>query len=572
MRPFSFSAHVALLDELLARRPAIVEEIERRLLNVKDKDVSRSRDRRALDAAFATCIFDGLPREMSALNGALAAARSADGLEPLFRQSSAHELNPADLLIRAYDHWERQRWPGARARLAYADRLYAVFILHQLEDLSLRIWDADGADADAALGTLQRLMDGVNAPAGSLVLLRDARWLLHTAQGPLTSRLDPYFAIADRIDASFTGATLVGIHAAGAKLAGGHLRSQRRHRMADLQRDAADPLVLAMTRNSNAMDLALLVRDLVPLLEAYKDACGAGPREERQDLADAIVQGCSADPELLLTRLDLLEPYTVIEDVFIRVEADRHLSHTPAGERHLATLASYVTLAGELAASLREDARALDPAERDYSPLGLTYGFCADLSSNIAAGVLYGANGTNASLDELFALADPEGPPQLSGQGLDVSAGWARLMFDDTMAALDARRSSGGLPNASRARSARLFVIPEGVSAEDLPAGFLPEPVTAAEEHCVTSDVTRALSNGMTAFPRSQITTDRGEGRFLASAEAGGKWCGISKVVLTLCTGQGQDAVLTDVPHGVCEVLRFTCGELAVVANEKGRA
>jgi len=65
------------------------------------------------------------------------------------------------------------------------------------------------------------------------------------------------------------------------------------------------------------MDVALLVRDLVPLLEAYNAACARQDIQSSQALADAIVQGVSADPELLLTRLDLLGPSTMIEEFFI---------------------------------------------------------------------------------------------------------------------------------------------------------------------------------------------------------------------------------------------------------------
>jgi len=39
---FSFPAHVTLLDRFLDRRQDIVEEIERRLLNVQGKDVARA--------------------------------------------------------------------------------------------------------------------------------------------------------------------------------------------------------------------------------------------------------------------------------------------------------------------------------------------------------------------------------------------------------------------------------------------------------------------------------------------------------------------------------------------------
>ena len=116
---------------------------------------------------------------------------------------------------------------------------------------------------------------------------------------------------------SFSDPDRLEIHTAGAKLAGGHLRSQLRSRAQETGRAIDDPDVLAITRNSNSMDAALLVRDLVALLDAYEAACIAGAPEDRLGLADAILQGISADPELFLTRLDLLTPCTMIEDLFI---------------------------------------------------------------------------------------------------------------------------------------------------------------------------------------------------------------------------------------------------------------
>ena len=64
------------------------------------------------------------------------------------------------------------------------------------------------------------------------------------------------------------------------------------------------------------MDMALLVGDLVPLLERYEAAVNDND-DLRRGLADVILQGLSADPELLVTRLDLLGPATTIEEIFI---------------------------------------------------------------------------------------------------------------------------------------------------------------------------------------------------------------------------------------------------------------
>lgn len=101
----------------------------------------------------------------------------------------------------------------------------------------------------------------------------------------------------------------------------------------------------------------------------------------------------------------------------------------------------------------------------------------------------------------------------------------------------------------------------EGPDLQTLQSAAVP-----ANEHCVTSDVKRALSSGATAFPRSQILIDRNEGRFLASAEIDGKWFAVSKTVLTGILGQGHDAVASDVPGPVIDILTVVCGELIEVA------
>ena len=82
----------------------------------------------------------------------------------------------------------------------------------------------------------------------------------------------------------------------------------------------------------------------------------------------------------------------------------------------------------------------------------------------------------------------------------------------------------------------------------------------------MTSDLNHAFASGGTAFPKSQIVNDRNEGRFLASAESDGKWFGVSKIILTACTSQGKDALITGVPAAVLDVLPLTCPGLLVLA------
>ena len=152
---------------------------------------------------------------------------------------------------------------------------------------------------------------------------------------------------------SFTGADRIEIHRAGAVLAGGHLRSQLRHLSERTGWAFGDPQLVALTRSSNSMDMALLVRDLVPLLDAYCAACERQDSDVRLALADVILQGLSADPELLLTSLDLLGPSTMIEDLFVeRGDMPAAPPYTAMGERHRESLARYGELVGRTAESL----------------------------------------------------------------------------------------------------------------------------------------------------------------------------------------------------------------------------
>lgn len=577
----AFSNHVELLTALLDRGRSIVEQIENRLLNVQGRDAARIRDYRLFQQPLETCIFDAaqLPSALAALKGQLAASHVADGFEPVPLERTSHELNPGELIVRALDYWERHRWPGRNGRLAFARVLYAAFMLRQLEALSLRVWDDGHERAGERLADVQGLLDGLEAAAAPVVLVRDARWLIQTGQGPLTRHLAPYFRIADRIAASFTDHCRLVIHTAGAKLAGGHLRSQLRYRSAERGLTVDDPAVLALTRNSNSMDGALLVRDLVPLLEAYEAACQVDDREWRADLAETILQGLSADPELFVTRLDLLGPCTAIDYLFLETAGDGVVA-SPTGLDQRAQVDRYAVLLARLAAPLEEDAAAFDPSQRPYSPLGIVYGFCADILSSMALSTLVSQPAQAIGLEDMFdsrgdlALkrARAEQWEELSArfgdrERFEHSIDWASQIFQRTTAALRARAQHGSALNASTVRTARLFVVSRTIDL--MPEGWLPAGVVRAQDHCVTSDVGRALATGATAFPRSQFLNDRNEGRYLASWEIDGKWFGVSKTILTELTSRGTDALIADLPDAVIDVLRATCGELIATVQPR---
>jgi hypothetical protein len=333
------------------------------------------------------------------------------------------------------------------------------------------------------------------------------------------------------------------------------------------------------------MDIALLVRDLVPLLHAYSEASEKHDADTQLALADAILQGLSADPELLLTRLDLLAPSTMIEDLFVGRGEDGKPRYTPMGETHGGYLTRYAELIGRTAESLKEDAHLLDPAQAAYSPFGIVYGFSADILSNMVLNTLRSApssSGADLSLEDTFISQERleqkriraqewQRLPKAEGErdAFEHSTQWAEQMFGRMLGALDARAARPTESNASTCAQARLYVVPRGVATDSLPLGVLPDGIVSAQEHCLISDFTKARETGATGLPRGRLSTDRDEGRFLASIDAEGAWFGVSKVPLTLFMSQGKDAVITDIPTAVIDVLRLMCPEHLVVVSDR---
>ena len=160
--PFSFSDHVELLRQFLAGRDAIVNASERQILNAQGKAIARNSDRDSLDHAFEACFFESpaVSPQLRRLRGQLATAHLADGFEPARLDGYSRDLNPVELILRAWHHWERNRWPGRNGRIEYAHSLYAAFLLRQLQYLSLRIWEQDASER---LSQLQGLLDTLNA-------------------------------------------------------------------------------------------------------------------------------------------------------------------------------------------------------------------------------------------------------------------------------------------------------------------------------------------------------------------------------------------------------------------------
>ncbi len=591
----SFSAHVALLEQFLIRRREIVDRIEETLLNVRGKEAERIRNRAYFDRLLKDCFFGlpGLSAELVQLKGQLWAMHLADGFEPIHLDKFSIEFDPLDLIIRAYEHWGTNRWPGRSGRLMWAQIIYSAFLIRQLENLSLRIWDEGNALAGDRSQQLQALLDRLNEPDANggnrAVIVRDVRWLVQTAQGALTKHLDPYFRIAEHISSSFTDSERLGIHVAGAKLAGGHLRSQVLYRALETGRSIDDPENLAIARNSNSMDTALLLRDLVGLLKEYEKVCAAADQkpnaELRLDSADAILQGVSSDIELFVTRLDVLTPATMTEHLFLEGGEDEGRQLSSLGRTHVDFLGQYRGLIGRLAHALKEDALLLAPRPEGYSPYGISYGFAADLLSNLAVDKLISPLSSWSSLtfEETFAsrgslelkLARAKALASLPKRAGEQdhfyhSAEFAEQVFGRIIAALDARSSRALDANASPQQDARIYVSAESEGVARCAAGLGVE-VMSAKEYCFTSTVSASSSESWPQVSIKQILTDRNEGRYLASAEIDGAWFAISKFILTLFICQGRDVLLSDVPPKLIEILLLTCPGLIVPIETKLR-
>ena len=252
-------------------------------------------------------------------------------------------------------------------------------------------------------------------PADQPVLVRDARWLIPVAQSPTTDELAGYFEVAEQIAETLSEEDRIEIHKAGVRMAGGHLRSQLRH--VSVQKGVSfneNSLVLS-TRKSNALDLALLIQGLVPLLEAYEHAWHSGDGQKRLELAAAICQGISPDPELFLNRLDLLGPYSMIEHLFITTDRDGHVVYTPMGRRHVQLLQEYEARISRLSKPLYDDCPHFRPVDGAYSPYGVLYGFSSNLIEHMAFKTLQPDAVTHFSLEDVFADGEADKLAWVSG-------------------------------------------------------------------------------------------------------------------------------------------------------------
>src|SRR5262252_2899891 len=354
MRPghVPFQAHVDLLHFFLGRRDEIVERIQG-LLNAQRKPPHHLQDGSLLSRDFEDCFFtpSGVTDSQSRLRGQLEEAHWASGFKPR-EIPGLHNgpADPAELTMRAFYMWRQTRWPGRNGRVRYAHTLFNLYVIRRLELLSMRVWDGGASSAGSRLAQVQDVLDELwrIKAADQPVLVKDARWLIQIAQSLATDDLGAYFGVAEHIAGSFSDEDQIEIHKAGVRMAAGHLRSQIRYHATKQAASLDEKSVVLSTRDSNALDFALLIQELVPLLDAYEHAWPCGDERKRLELADAICQGISPDPELFLNRVELLAAYSMIEHLFIATDLDGHAVYTPVGRRHVKLLQEYEARIGRV--------------------------------------------------------------------------------------------------------------------------------------------------------------------------------------------------------------------------------
>jgi hypothetical protein len=546
----SFQAHIELLQFFLARRDAIVENIQG-LLNAQRRPSDYRQNAALLSRVFEDGFFalPGLNAGHARLRGQLEDAHWTGGFKPRAMAGLYNGLaDPGEMMVRGFHLWQQTRWPGRNGRVRYAQTLFNLYLLQRLTLLTMRLWDDGAGDAGARLSQIQGVLDQLwhGTPAGQPVLVRDARWLIPLAQSPATDDLGPYFDVAEHVAESFAIADRLAIHDANVRLAAGHLRSQIRYYCLKNAAGLDDDRVVLNTRNSNALDFALLIQDLVPLLEAYEQACQRQDEQTRLACARAICQGISPDPELFVNRVDLLGAYSIIEPLFITTGANGHAAYTDIGRRHVALLEEYTTRIGRVSTALSEDCPRFRPVAGAYSPLGLLYGFSSNLLEHIVLKVSLPDGMAPFTLEDVFVEGDgatlawvngwrklPHLTPEVQAQ-FDYPQQFADDIFTRIEAALTRRVSPGG---TNALATGRLSLLPD----DDRPA--LPD-----------------------RFIRPSTTNDRREGKYLVTYDTPGGSVGISKDVLTGVLGAGQDATVKGLPPAAAEILRLACPTLVAQA------
>ena len=570
-----FQPHIDLLQFFLAPRDETVERIQG-LLNAQRKPIEYLRDGSLLSRQFEDCLFTGVTESQWRLRGQLEAAHTASGFKPRDLPGLHNGLiDPAEMMIRAFHLWGQTRWPGRNGRLRYAHTLFNLYVIRCLALLSMRVWDDESSSAGHRLSQVQGVLDRLWTikTADQPVLLRDARWLIPLAQSPATDDLGAYFGVTEKVAETLSAEDRIEIHKAGVRMAAGHLRSQIRYYSLKKSVPLNDESLISITRTSNALDVALLMQELVTLLDAYEQAFNTGDRQTRLELADAICQGVSPDPELFLNRLELLGAYSMIEHLFIATDDDGHAVYTAMGQRHVRLLEEYEARIGRVSEALLEDCPNFRPLAGAYSPYGVLYGFSNDLIEHMAFKSLQPDALTQFTLEDVFVGGEadsgklawvsgwrklPHLKPEVTRQ-FEYPQQFAEEIFDRIERALRTR-VSGEEANAV-VKTGRLFVVAADDPHGDSETSTIPDlPV----RYIGSSDKEIVAAHKADSSGETHLLSDRREGRCVLSYKTPGGWVAITKAILTEVLGAGRDVKIVGLPAEAVGVLKLTCRNLII--------
>ena len=551
-----FHAHADLLQQFIAQRSSLVERI-RGILSAEQKPLQWQQDRVLLGRRFEDCFFAQpiIRPEQAALSGQLQRAHWAAGFKPRDMPGIPNEMfDPADMMARAFAVWRHTGWPGRNGRIRFANALFNLQVVRCLTLLVMRLCDAGRADASLRLARLQEVLAALwrSSPSDQPVLVRDVRWLVPVAQSPTTDDLAPYFEAARKFEECLPEPDCLEIHKASVLMAGGHLRSQLRY-FTMSGRSLDEKSLILSTRGSNALDCAMTIQHLVPLLGAYEQATGEVDVDRRRILAGVICQGISADPELYVNRLDLLGAYSMIEPLFVTT-AGESVEWTPMGRRHVQLVQQYVARMERMTRPLLEDCPQFRPLAGVYSPYGLMFGF----SSNILEHMVLKTVQPDA--ESRFSLEDAFADHGHGAQRLAWVSGWRRLphvpqdvvklyAYPQSFAAEIFTRMEQTLRDSGAAAAARpcgrLFLGKAGGVAE-LPIAYL-----------WSSDPAVVAAGRATACDAARLLADRQEGMYLVSYQTQRGWVAVSKDILTGVLGAGLDVSLGGLPDQSAKTLEL---------------
>jgi hypothetical protein len=581
-----FEAHVELLRLFLAAREDIVERLEG-VLNAQRRPLGYLQDRSLLSRHFEDCFLacTAGAASQTSLGSQLEEAHWAAGFRPRQVDHVYNDLvDPAEMMIRAFHCWHQTRWPGRNGRIHYAHALFNLSVIRCLEYLSMRLLDANRDEyrgsAGGRLAEVQGVLDELwkSSPADQPVFVRDARWLIPLAQSLITDELAPYLEAARQVRETLPEEDALEIQKAQVRMLGGHLTSQIRYYCMKDGLSINEQSVVLRTRTSNALDFALLVQGLVELLKGYDRALQSGDERMRLDMAGAICQGMSPDPELFLNRLDMLSAYSMIERVFIATDSEGRIAYSNLGRRHVQLLKEYGALIGRLTPSLRDDAPRFKPAESACSPYGVLFGIPSNLIEHMALKALESHAETRFSLEDVFCDADTEA----SAAKLAWVNGWRKLPHIDSevQRLYDYPQQFAEEVYARIERELRRRVSNAGacdgpgtghlhiVSGDDS-APAIPE---VPARYFVSSDKQLAAARKAESYDRAQLLRDRQEGHFLVSYETPGGWIALRKSLLAELLAAGHDARIVGLPLDAAQVLRLMCTELVAAEPKIGRA